>query len=392
MGIGATIAVNRVAQPSLSGAVTQIRVEQFSDKPTTYSMRFEAEVCRGDFEIAELPELKPRDPNAQNAQDNLISIIADAEGEAVCLVHGIIEQRKLNLAQGGPGSSLEISGSDRRVVLDRNHRQTKYTGRASDAVHSLLAAAGYDPDVQQTDVVYDEHSQTLNQSESDLSFIQKMAKQNGFSLFVDYEVQARRQGPLSLREIAHFKPSPPREQFNSGPPRILLAPERDAVTLIVNVDTSSRAKMKCTNVEGFEFGSDGERPTSVVGTRIANTGPDLQPTNVAGNPLSELGGSSLSALTGGREQAISLVTAGDAAEFQTRAQAALVDAGWFVNAKATTTLHALHSIVVPNTVVEVQGAGREHSGPYFVKSVVHTLDAAVHRMEIELLRNALSEV
>jgi hypothetical protein len=279
------------------------------------------------------------------------------------------------------------------VVLDRNHRQTKYTGRASDAVHSLLAAAGYDdPDVQPTDVVYDEHTQTLNQSESDLSFILKMAKQNGFSLFVDYEVQPRRIGPLSLREIAHFKPSPPREQFNGGPPRIRLAPDRDAVTLIVNVDASSQAKMKCTNVEGFEFASDGERPTSVIGTRVANTGPDLQPSNTAGNPLSELGGSSLSALTGGREQAISIVTAGDATEFQTRAQAALVDAGWFVSAKATTTLHALHSIVVPNTVVQVEGAGREHSGPYFVKSVVHTLDAAVHRMELELTRNALSEV
>ena len=60
MGIGATIAINRVAMTDLSDQATEIRVQQYADRATTYSIRFEADICGGDFEIVDSPLLRPR--------------------------------------------------------------------------------------------------------------------------------------------------------------------------------------------------------------------------------------------------------------------------------------------------------------------------------------------
>jgi len=39
------------------------------------------------------------------------------------------------------------------------------------------------------------------------------------------------------------------------------------------------------------------------------------------------------------------------------------------------------------TVINLRGAGTRFSGKYFVTGVKHTIDAAQHRMEVELSRN-----
>jgi hypothetical protein len=54
---------------------------------------------------------------------------------------------------------------------------------------------------------------------------------------------------------------------------------------------------------------------------------------------------------------------------------------------ATTSLHRLCDIVRFHTIVLVQGAGSRHSGKYYVTGVKHKIDAAAHKMELELQRN-----
>jgi hypothetical protein len=49
----------------------------------------------------------------------------------------------------------------------------------------------------------------------------------------------------------------------------------------------------------------------------------------------------------------------------------------------------LNAIVAPHEIVTVSGAGAIDSGDYFVKAVTHTIDSAMHKMRVELLRNAL---
>ena len=85
-----------------------------------------------------------------------------------------------------------------------------------------------------------------------------------------------------------------------------------------------------------------------------------------------------------------LTTAGDAAELTTRAQAALSEAEWFVQARARTTKYALgNRILQPHMVVPVHGLGKRYGGDYFVTAVAHNLDANGHSMDLSLARNAL---
>ena len=74
---------------------------------------------------------------------------------------------------------------------------------------------------------------------------------------------------------------------------------------------------------------------------------------------------------------------------QCKAEAALTEAGWFVDATASTTAHMLGGVLLPHDVVEVEGLGKEHSGPYQVKAVTHVINAADHFMDIQLRRNAI---
>jgi len=67
----------------------------------------------------------------------------------------------------------------------------------------------------------------------------------------------------------------------------------------------------------------------------------------------------------------------------------LTEAGWFVEAAASTTAHMLGGVLMPHDVIEVEGLGPVHSGPYQVKAVTHVINAADHFMDIELRRNAI---
>jgi hypothetical protein len=60
-----------------------------------------------------------------------------------------------------------------------------------------------------------------------------------------------------------------------------------------------------------------------------------------------------------------------------------------VKCEGETDLARLKSVLRVATVVQVNGAGKLHSGKYFVWSVRHTIGAESHRMKFVLVRNAV---
>jgi 1-aminocyclopropane-1-carboxylate deaminase/D-cysteine desulfhydrase-like pyridoxal-dependent ACC family enzyme len=86
---------------------------------------------------------------------------------------------------------------------------------------------------------------------------------------------------------------------------------------------------------------------------------------------------------------VSITTAGGQEVLNARAESALTEAGWFVEATASTTAHMLGGVLVPHDVVQVEGLGPVDSGPYQVKSVTHVIKATEHLMDLELRRNAI---
>jgi hypothetical protein len=180
-----------------------------------------------------------------------------------------------------------------------------------------------------------------------------------------------------LKETAHFKTTPAR---GIGPipipPIIALS---GAPVLSLNPGSG------CSTLLGFASERASEVPTASGNLPRVNidTG-ELEHTQVDGPSLSALGE---------RPPAPSnrrpIVSAGSAAEARRRQDAALIDASWTLNARAETTVHALGSLIRPRDIVSVKGTGAMDDGDYYVWKVTHTIDAADHKMSLELRRNAV---
>ena len=371
------IAINREPDNGLSEEAAEIEVQQTIEGPTTFRVKFAADICGGDFELLDDERLNPGVPDTE------VTVTAYLNGEGRVLAHGIITERKVNLAEGGAGSSLEIMCTDRRAVMNREQRNEAHQGRASDVARQILTRApyGFEADVTDTEINYEEDKTTLNQAETDLAFLDKLAGHNGSRLWIDWELSEGLAG-FDLIETAHFKPSPPRPADNSAgfTPPVLLAPEGTAVLKL-------NAGEGCSNVASFELQSNAETPNqSGPIERVDADSGEVADTEAPG-PTTEALGEQEPAPEAPRTRR--LVTAGDAQEARVRTQAAINDASWSVQATAETSVQALGAFVAPHQILKVEGAGQLNSGDYFVKAVTHTVDSAAHKLHIELLRNAL---
>ena len=371
------IAVDGEPDNALTEEAAEIEVQQTIEGPTTFRVKFAIDICRGEFNLLDDPRLNPGNP------DTRITIVAHLNGEGYVLAHGIITERKVNLAEGGPGSSLEIACEDRRRVMDRKPRSKAHEGTASQIAEQILKTYEFETDVTETEIQYEEDKGTLNQAdnETDLAFVTKLAGRNGYRFWIDWEVGVGLAG-FELTETAHFKPSPPQPQRNGlgFVPPLLLAPDAAA-------ELKLNAGEGCSNVASFELHTNAEAPNQSGTVRRVNSDDGEVADSSVPGPTTEQLGERPTAPPQARERR--LVTAGDAQEARVRSEAALNDASWSVQATAETSVQALNGFVAPHEIVTVSGAGALNSGDYFVKAVTHTVDSAAHKLRIELLRNAL---
>jgi hypothetical protein len=368
------LAINRVPDLGLTEDLAEIEVQQTIEGPTSFRVRFAVDICDGDLTLLEDERLTPGQPDTE------VTIFAFVDGESHVLVHGIITERQVSLTEGGAGSWLEVRGQDRRAAMNREERQLAHSGKASDIVDQILRSYGFDVDIGTTQIEYDEDGNTLNQTETDLAFIDKLAGRNGVRFWLDWSADTGLAG-LQITETAHFRASPPRGEQNAAgiAPPVLLAPD-EAPELRLNSGGG------CSNLQSFELSANAEAPNrSGPIQRVNPNQGSVDETEVPEPSDAPLGEDPPSPTPRTRR----VVTAGDANEARVQNQAALDDAAWSVQATAETSVHALGGLVTPHQVIRVTGGGRLNSGNYFVKAVAHAIDASDHKLRIELLRNAL---
>jgi len=378
MGFGVVLASDGVLLgDDLLHCLAEVRVEQSLDEPAAFALRFLDDIREDELTLSSRSELKP---------GRVISIALEGAAGAECLVTGPVEGVKSQMTLGGPGSWFEVRGHDRRVELSRSCQQRSSEGRASDVVSQILQSAGFTPDVTETTKLYSEEGGTLNQRATDLEFVSKLARQNNLSFWISYECTVSGTS-LNVVETAHVKASPDRPGNGEGGlasvSETLLSP---TVSLEIRVNVSED---KCPTVSQFELEMDVDRPTSVQAESVnAQDGGEDAVSPADPQPAIESGGQSLQDVTDA-SRCMCITSAGDADEAQSRAEAALTDAGWFINAKASTTSFMLGGFLRPHDVLNVTGLDSETNGAYQVKSVTHVINAADHYMDFELRRNAV---
>jgi hypothetical protein len=386
MGFGAIIASgekNKLLRDDLLDCITEVRVEQSLDEPTRFAIRFQEDISGG----------QPRIMNAIERQcGQMVTIAVKVGDEIKCLVRGPITDIKCSMMLGGPGSWFEVHGQDRRIEMDRQSKRLSWVGLESEVAASILKEEYKfrKTCIQKTKKCYgggrmnvEPTLETLNQRATDEAFLRQIACRNNLHFWIEYECQSTGES-LEVVEIANLRSSPPRPVDADGLldcEGIKLHP-KVSVTLRVNVE-----KDKCQNVTTFTATMDFERPSQFrgraiddrAGTEGTTDATDRQPSQAKGGK--RLGNCNLT-------RDLSITTAGNEEELQRKAESALTEAGWFIEATASTTAHMLSSVLMAHDEVTVQGLGDDHSGLYQVKAVTHVINAADHFMDLQLRRNA----
>jgi hypothetical protein len=379
MGFGAIIASgdgNTVLGEALAECLIEARVEQTLDEPARFGIRVREDFSAGEPMAARAPELQVQ---------RMITIAVQNESAVVGLVRGPITDTQSQYTLGGPGSWYEVHGGDRRVELSRQSFQHVWEGLASDAARRIVESNGFTADVQDTDRRYARNGQTLNQRGTDLDFLKSIARENGYFFWLSLDVRVSGNS-LQVDETAHFRTSPFRALGPGGIP-----PSIAGLALVPDGTPTIRAGTadECAhNVSAFEVREDVERPNAANISAVDATSLNSDRTN-ASDPQTALqtGGATLTDVTG-LQRTLSVTSAGNAEDVRGRAAAALADAGWYLNAHASTTAHMLKGVLQPHDIVSVQGIGTRHSASFRVKKVTHVITPADHYMDIELQSNS----
>jgi hypothetical protein len=380
MGFGVIIASgdsNTVLD--VNDALIEVRVEQSLGEPTTFALRFRDDICDDQFVMSARPEFKPN-------KTTTIAVRDEDDATIYCLVRGPIIEAKASYTLGGPGSFFEVRGQDGRKRLGDAAKTARNPGSISEIATALLTPVYPSNEVQSGLPTLGNSSKDgggSNQSCTPLEHLSALAREAGAYLWVTYS--ASMLGPTSVKvdEKAHFGTSPKRgsgDTVASLSLSSLLPPD--------GLQLDGGVSGKCgPNITAFEVSENW-----AVATRAQAGGVDASnakaSTQEARSPdqLLQPSGTSAAALPGPTQSAIA-AGAGDAEANARRAESALSDQGWYVTARASSSLHMLHQVVEPHTILTVTGIGPLHSMPFQVSKVTHVITSVAHMMDMELRAN-----
>ncbi len=355
MGLGILIGVDNTPNEELTQQVSSVEVYEKMDQATSYKIRFMVDICDGD--IAHGLE-EHTDPGS------ILSVLVDVNDELVCLVKGPVTRQEAHLQHGGAGSWLDVEGTDTSQAMDLGPTDHVWDSVTDSDIATTIIGQNHQmtTDVESTSgSAHSEANHTLAQRESDLSLIRRLAQRNGFHFWISYDSAGTATGHFKSRSL-------------NG---------EAAAELIVNLENS--------NIDNLRITWDTRRPTQVQTQQI-----DPRTLQVmGGSPVTlsgetALGDQDLSQIAGSSPQSTQLSPpTDDSGAQQARAEAALREAQWFINATCRTSMHQLcHKLIRSHSLVDVQGAGSRHSGKYYVTGVKHLIGPVSHIMEVELARNA----
>lgn len=353
MGLNVLICVNDQPNDMLSQMVSSVEVYEKIDENTHFKLHFAVDVCDGDIGQSLQTTL---------ANGTILSVFVQTDNALSCLVKGPVLGQESNLQHGGAGSWIKVEGDDFGYIMDHTVEfRVTDSGTDADIVsHIISSYPDMMADVEATpSSTHDENTHSHVQRESNLSVIKTLARRNGYHFWITVDENGQSTG--------HFKP------------RSLEG--ATTVDLIVNAENN--------NIENLQLNADTRRATQTVGLQV-----NLRNREIIGNNVSlddpSLGTDSLATAAGDNAQTVALApTVDDGGAMQTRSEAALRDAQWFITATCKTSVHNLcNKLIRFHTLVNMTGAGSRYSGPYYVNGVKHIIDAAAHVMELELARNA----
>jgi phage protein D len=286
-----------------------------------------------------------------------VEISAGFDDSLEVLIAAYITHVRPNFDPDPSQCTLEIWGMDGSVLMDREEKLKDWPNKKdSDIAAELFQTYGFRATVDDTQVIHDEAISTIIQRETDIRFLRRLAKRNGFECFVD-------------GATGYFQ-SP---QLDGAPQPLLAAhfgSETNLIRFSVEVNALTPAKVSMsqldrTNKEVLETVVESSQNT-LLGSTDANrvTGTGVHPGQVF----------------------VSMNTTTGTPEMTSLCQGLFHEAEWFVTGEGEISANQYGHVLKPRQTVTIKGVGETYSGVYYVSHVTHTFTPDGYRQTFRVKR------
>jgi phage protein D len=352
----ATISIQDKPAPDLFLSLLELEVED--DSRLASAFRIKLAISREDDGLWKILD----DERIQLWKKIAISVAIDEEQE---LIRGYITHIRPCIEPDENSSTLEIVGMDETCLMSLEEKIKDWPKKSDSDIarevfqnYSLKADPG--SEIDDTAIVHDEAVSTIIQRETDIHFLKRLARRNGYECFVK-------------GGKGYF-----RKPVLSGEPQPVLA---------AHFGTES-------NLMKFEATVNALRPAGVEMHQIDTIAKEIQDAVVEAAeqpPLGRDAGSSLpvpNSITP-RLFVKHAVTTGQP-EMEALCKALFDEAQWFVEARGEINTVCYGAILETRKPVPIKGVGELFSGLYYVTKVKHLFKPDEYKQEFEARRNALA--
>ena len=338
-------------------ALREIEVSTSTEQASTFTLRFDlSQTALGDWDVLQVDIFRPLVPIQVRVHLGF--------GLSEALINGYVHSARLQNSNTPGGSTLEVTGMDATATLMNLFEQPFPWPNLPDNVIAMTIFGKYliTPLVFPTPSLRNILQTTTIQRTSDIRFLKQLARRYGYECFVQPD-------PLIGVDIGHFHP-----------PQIIAPPQG---VLSINFGAA-------TNLTSFDVTYDMLQPTTALALAI-------DPITRA--PFPGIGVTALEPPMGLEPTLlrvlpppISRPTGMDAAnppELQAAAQSIVNRSSRAIHASGEVDGLMFERCLRPGLPVLVRGAGREHSGLYYVSQVTHTISNDQYTQRFEAWRNAV---
>lgn len=265
--------------------------------------------------------------------------------------------------------TLNIEGHAKSVLMNKVARCRTFENKSrSDVARELAQENGYGASMQDIEDSGEVLPDITQARMTDAQFLRRLANQEGFEFYVDFDgfhFHQRRLGQRPVRVIRWYTAPEVGEVIS-------ISIENDVTAKPGAVRVAGRDPMKRKDID--EKGSNSATKRDTLGDVVELVDPETGATRLAKRNVSE-----------------EVRPSADASAGTAKRQA---DAQFRRSQQTTVELSATvlgDPSLLAKTVVEFQGLGQRLSGKYYVKEAKHKIDGSGYTVELKCLRDGTSE-
>jgi phage protein D len=284
--------------------------------------------------------------------------LGDEETE---LLKGFITQINPHIMTDLNSCCLEVVAMDGSCLMSVEEKIKAWPDKSdSDIAREVFQSYSLTPEVDDVDVVHEEAVSTIMQRETDIRFLKRLARRNGFECFVK-------------GDTGYFC-SP---ALDDDPQPVLAAQFGENTNLM-----TFRAKLNALRPMAVEMQQYDIAAKEIL-TATADAGEQRQLGRDAAIAVAVPNGNTA-------KMFVRHTIATNQSEMENLCRALFNEAEWFMEGRGEVDTVAYGTVLQPRQVVPIRGVGETFSGLYYVCSVRHVFTAGNYVQHFTAKRNALA--